>query len=135
MIVAAQAGPLLAGALVGVEGIFALTVPLVVAPMSDGSGQRLPYIALAVALMPVPLVLIGVSGSLLLIGLALLVFYVGYFASNSTQTDRQSPRPGRGSVWDRRIGRHQVDESCRPRESLAGQRCRRPALGCLDFES
>jgi hypothetical protein len=47
-LIAAQAGPLVAGALVAVEGVFALTVPLVVGPMSDRSGQWLPYLAVVV---------------------------------------------------------------------------------------
>ncbi|MDP8968208.1 MAG: MFS transporter, partial [Actinomycetota bacterium] len=79
VIVAAQAGPVVAGALVAVEGIFALTVPLVVGPLSDRSGRRLPYMAGAGAVAGVALVLIGLSGPLLLIALSLVVFYVAYF--------------------------------------------------------
>lgn len=80
VIVAAQAGALVAGALVAIEGIFALTVPLVVGPLSDRSGRRLPFLAGAGAVAAAALVLIGLSGPLALIALSVAVFYVGYFA-------------------------------------------------------
>lgn len=79
VIVAAQSGPLVAGALVAIEGIFALTVPLVIGPLSDRSGKRLPYLAGAGLVAAAALVLIGLSGPLLLIAVAVAVFYVAYF--------------------------------------------------------
>ena len=79
VVVAAQAGPLVAGALVAIEGAFALTVPLVVGPLSDRSGQRLPFLAGAGGVAAVALVLIGLSGPLLLIALSVALFYVAYF--------------------------------------------------------
>ncbi|MBW3607197.1 MAG: MFS transporter [Actinobacteria bacterium] len=80
VIVAAQAGPLVAGALVAIEGVFALIVPLVVGPLSDRTGRRLPYLAGAGAVAAAALVVIGLSGPLLLIAVAVAVFYVAYFA-------------------------------------------------------
>ena len=79
VIVAAQAGPLVAGALVAIEGVFALSVPLVVGPLSDRSGRRLPFLAGAGAVAAAALVLIGLSAPLLLIALSVMVFYVAYF--------------------------------------------------------
>lgn len=79
VIVAAQAGPLVAGALVAIEGVFALSVPLVIGPLSDRSGRRLPFLAGAGAVAAAALVLIGLSAPLLLIALSVMVFYVAYF--------------------------------------------------------
>lgn len=80
VLVAAQAGPVVAGALVAVEGVFALTVPLVVGPLSDRTGRRLPYLAVAGAVAGVTLVLIGLTDPLLLVAAWVMVFYIAYFA-------------------------------------------------------
>jgi len=80
VLVAAEAGPVVAGALVAVEGVFALTVPLVVGPLSDRTGQRLPYLAIAGAVAGTTLVLIGLTDPLVLVAAWVMVFYVAYFA-------------------------------------------------------
>ncbi len=80
VLVAAQAGPLVAGALVAVEGVFALTVPLVVGPKSDRTGHRLPYLAIAGAVAGAALALIGLTDPLLLTAALAMLFYVAYFA-------------------------------------------------------
>ena len=80
VLVAAQAGPVVAGALVAVEGVFALTVPLIVGPLSDRTGHRLPYMAVAGAVAGVMLVLIGLTDPLLLVAAWVMVFYIAYFA-------------------------------------------------------
>ena len=79
VVVAAQAGPLVAGALVAGEGVFALFVPLVVGPLSDRSGRRLPYLAGAGAVAAAMLVLVGLSGPLLVVALSVALFYIAYF--------------------------------------------------------
>ena len=41
----AEAGPLAAGSLVAIEGLFALALPPLIGPWSDRTGKRLPFIA------------------------------------------------------------------------------------------
>jgi len=80
VLVAAQAGPVVAGAVVAVEGVFALTVPLVVGPLSDRTGHRLPFMAGAGAVAASALVLIALSDALVVLALWAALFYLGYFA-------------------------------------------------------
>ena len=80
VLVAAQAGPLVAGALVAVEGLFALSVPLVVGPRSDRTGHRLPYMAVAGAVAGTALVLMGLTDPLAFLAVWMMLFYGAYFA-------------------------------------------------------
>lgn len=74
---------LLIGAVVGGEGLIALTLPLWVGSLSDRTrtplGGRLPYIILGAALCAAALALLPFTASMLSIALLVLVFYVGYF--------------------------------------------------------
>lgn len=81
MLLAAQSGPLVAGALVALEGVFALLVPPLIGPATDrAGGRRLPFVAVAGAVSAAALVLIGLGGPLWLIAIWLAVFQAGYFA-------------------------------------------------------
>jgi len=78
------AGPALAGAIIGAEGVFALLVPLAIGTRSDRTrsrfGARMPYLVAGVALAATSLALVPFAGSLVLIAALLGLFYLGYFA-------------------------------------------------------
>ncbi|HWT95950.1 MAG TPA: MFS transporter, partial [Solirubrobacteraceae bacterium] len=76
----AEAGPLVAGSLVAIEGLFALLLPPLVGPWSDRRGQRLPFIAVAALVSAAALGLMAVGGPLWLLALWIAVFQTGYFA-------------------------------------------------------
>jgi MFS family permease len=76
----AESGPLVAGALVAMEGVFALLVPPLLGPASDRAGRRLPFVAGAGALGAAALVLIGLGGPLWLVAVWIALFQIGYFA-------------------------------------------------------
>jgi MFS family permease len=76
----AESGPLVAGALVAMEGVFALLVPPLLGPASDGAGRRLPFVAAAGVLSAAALVLIGIGGPLWLVAVWIALFQIGYFA-------------------------------------------------------
>jgi MFS family permease len=76
----AKSGPLVAGALVAMEGVFALVVPPLVGPRSDRHGRRLPFIAAAGALSTAALVLMALGGPLWLFAVWIALFQIGYFA-------------------------------------------------------
>lgn len=75
-----KSGPLVAGALVAMEGLFALVVPPLIGPWSDRAGRRLPFVAAAGLLSTAALVLMALGGPLWLLALWIAVFQVGYFA-------------------------------------------------------
>src|SRR4051812_8817499 len=80
VLLADRAGPLAAGALVAIEGVFALLLPPLVGPWSDRTGPRLPFVAAAGAAATVGLVLLAVGGPLGLLALWLALFQAAYFA-------------------------------------------------------
>jgi len=75
-----ESGPLVAGALVALEGVFALVVPPLLGPATDRAGGRLPFVAGAAALGAAALGLIALGGPLWLLGVWIALFQVGYFA-------------------------------------------------------
>lgn len=75
-----QSGPLVAGALVAMEGVFALLLPPIVGPWSDRYGRRLPFVAAAGAIATAALVLMALGGPLWLFAVWIALFQVGYFA-------------------------------------------------------
>jgi Na+/melibiose symporter-like transporter len=76
-------GPLVSGALLATEGVFALFVPTIVGRMSDrtrsGLGGRLPFLLVAAPMAALGLIAAPFANSLLLIALAIAVFYIAYF--------------------------------------------------------
>ena len=74
-----------AGAIIGAEGVFALLVPVAVGARSDRTrsrfGSRMPFLAAGTLLMVVALLVLPATRSLLVVALALCVFYIGYFTS------------------------------------------------------
>ncbi|HWC25504.1 MAG TPA: MFS transporter [Solirubrobacteraceae bacterium] len=75
----ADTGPLAAGALVGLEGIFALIVPSAVGRRAR-PGARLRIIGLAALLAAAGLVTIAIGGALPIVVVGLVAFYAAYFA-------------------------------------------------------
>jgi MFS family permease len=80
VVLEARAGPLVAGALVGMEGLFALLLAPIVGPWSDRHGKRLPFIAAAGLVGVVALALLAVGGPLGLLAVWMALFQVAYFA-------------------------------------------------------
>lgn len=78
-------GPAVTGVIIGGEGIFALFVPIIVGVWSDSLrtriGGRLPFMLAGAALAVLALLAMPFgSGSLVVIGVALVAFFVAYFA-------------------------------------------------------
>ncbi|MGI8439244.1 MAG: MFS transporter [Thermoleophilaceae bacterium] len=77
-------GPLAAGLLIGGEGVVGLFLPALVGSWSDSTrsrlGPRLPFVLVATAVGAAALVLLPFLGSVLAVALAVLVFYMAYFA-------------------------------------------------------
>jgi MFS family permease len=76
--------PTAVGALIGLEGAFALVVPLASGAISDRLppsplGRRLPFVLLGAPLAAAGLVLLPFSSSTGIAGAAVLVFFVGYY--------------------------------------------------------
>jgi MFS family permease len=76
--------PAAVGALIGVEGAFALVVPLVAGTVSDRLppsplGRRLPFVVVGAPLAATALALLPFSSSTAIAGLSVLVFFVGYY--------------------------------------------------------
>jgi MFS family permease len=76
--------PTAVGALIGLEGAFALVVPLAAGGISDRLppsplGRRLPFVLLGAPLAAAGLVLLPFSPSTGIAGAAVLVFFVGYY--------------------------------------------------------
>jgi MFS family permease len=92
------------GAVLALEGLVALVVPLLVGPLSDRTstrfGARRPWLLAALLPMVAALVVVAEAGSLLVTGLVLVVFYVAYYVY---ETPYRSMYPDRVSA--RRLGR------------------------------
>ncbi|MDQ1705902.1 MAG: maltose/moltooligosaccharide transporter [Frankiaceae bacterium] len=76
--------PARVGALIGGEGAFALTVPLFAGAMSDRLspsplGRRLPFVLAGLPLVTTGLLLLPWATSYLVAGVAVLLFFVGYY--------------------------------------------------------
>ena len=71
------------GVIIGLEGLIALWLPLVVGSWSDGLstriGGRLPFLIVGTPVLVIGLVAMGFVGSVLTLGGAALVFFFGYF--------------------------------------------------------
>lgn len=74
-----RAGPAAAGALVAMEGAFAMVVPLLVGPWSDRVGRRLPFVAAAGLLGVVALSLMAIGGPVGLLALWIVLWEIAYF--------------------------------------------------------
>jgi MFS family permease len=76
---------LVIGIIVGLEGLVALWLPLVVGSWSDRLrtrlGGRLPFLIAATPVLVAGLVAMGFVGSVATLGAAALVFFVGYFVA------------------------------------------------------
>jgi len=85
VLVAGLSSPAVAGALIGLEGVFALLVPILVGSRSDRTrsrlGSRMPFLAGGAALAAVALLVLPAAQSLVVAAVALAVFYVGYFTA------------------------------------------------------
>lgn len=83
VLLADVAGPTAIGALIGIEGLLAIFLPIVIGSWSDRVdtriGRRMPFILVAAAVAVVALILMPAFGSLLALGVLLFCFYVGYF--------------------------------------------------------
>ncbi len=76
--------PTAVGALIGVEGAFALAVPLAAGAISDRLppsplGRRMPFVLLGTPLAVAGVALLPFSPSVVLAGAAVLAFFVGYY--------------------------------------------------------
>lgn len=71
------------GILVGGEGLFALVLPVLVGSWSDRLrtrlGGRLPFVLAGAPVAAVGLLAMGIAGSLVVVALAVAVFFAGYF--------------------------------------------------------
>lgn len=78
------AGAAVTGLLIGAEGLFALMIPVVIGGWSDQVrtrlGRRMPFLLAATPVAAVALIVMPVFGSLLVLALALMLFYAAYFA-------------------------------------------------------
>jgi len=83
-LVAELSSPMVAGALIGGEGLFALLVPVLVGRRSDRTrsrfGSRMPYLVAGGGLAAGCLALLPFAPTLALVALALGGFYLGYFS-------------------------------------------------------
>lgn len=83
VLLADVAGPTVIGALIGIEGLLAIFLPILIGSWSDRVdtrfGRRMPFLLVATPLAVVALILMPIFGSLLAIGVLLFCFYVGYF--------------------------------------------------------
>lgn len=84
VIIERLSGPAVTGLLIGGEGIVGIFLPSLVGAWSDRTdtrlGSRMPFILGATALAVASLLTLPILGSLLAIAVALLVFWVSYFA-------------------------------------------------------
>ena len=69
------------GLLIGLEGVIALWLPIVVGRWSDELGRRLPFLAWATPVAALSLVAIGLSGSFAPLALAVVLFFLAYFVA------------------------------------------------------
>lgn len=91
-------GPMVSGALLATAGVFALFVPTIVGRMSDRTrsrlGGRLPFLLVATPVAALGLIAAPFANSLLLIALAIAVFYIAYliYFTPYMTTRRRPPR-------------------------------------------
>lgn len=77
--------PATVGALIGGEGAFALVVPLISGALSDRlpattpGGRRMPFVMIGAPLAAAGLVILPFAPDIQLAGLAILMFFVGYY--------------------------------------------------------
>lgn len=79
VILSRSAGPAGTGALVALEGVFAILVPLAVGPWSDRLGARLPFVAFAGILATASLLLMAIGGPLGVLAIWIALFQIAYF--------------------------------------------------------
>jgi maltose/moltooligosaccharide transporter len=76
-------GPALTGAMIGGEGLFGLFMPLLMGNWSDGVetrfGSRMPFMFAAAPALVITLVAMPLLHSIVLLGVLLALFYIGYF--------------------------------------------------------
>ena len=88
----------MSGALLATEGVFAPFVPTIVGRMSDRTrsrlGGRLPFLLVAAPMAALGLIAAPFANSLVLIALAIAVFYIAYFIyfTPYMTTRRRPPR-------------------------------------------
>ncbi|MGI8632672.1 MAG: MFS transporter [Solirubrobacterales bacterium] len=105
-------GPAVTGALIGMEGLFALAFPVMVGAWSDRTdtrfGRRLPFMLAATPLAVLALVLMPFVGSLLALSVLLLGFWLAYFTyyppyralyPDLVPTDLRGRSQGAQKVW------------------------------------
>lgn len=80
-----QASTVAIGTIIGAEGLMALWVPVLVGDRSDRLrtriGGRLPFIIVGTPLMAACLCVVGLVGSVALMGVLVALFFVGYFTA------------------------------------------------------
>lgn len=79
MVLSQRTGPAGTGALVALEGVFAILVPLAIGPWSDRLGARLPFVAFAGVLGAAALLLMAIGGPLGVLALWIVLFQIAYF--------------------------------------------------------
>lgn len=79
MVLSQRAGPAGTGALVALEGVFAILVPLAIGPWSDRLGARLPFVAFAGVLGAAALLLMAIGGPLGVLAIWIVLFQIAYF--------------------------------------------------------
>lgn len=84
VVIAHNSGPIIVGLLIGGEGFFGIGTPAVVGALTDKNsrtvGGRLRFCYIAAALSAATLVVVGLLHSVVAIGVAIAVFYIGYYA-------------------------------------------------------
>lgn len=82
--VISSASPVQVGVLVGGEGFFALFLPTLVGAWTDRTsthvGHRLRFLAGSAVIAMVALVVLGAFGGVVVVGISVAVFYIGYYA-------------------------------------------------------
>lgn len=76
-------GPVIIGLIIGAEGFFGLFMPFIFGVLVDRIqhvGERIKYLLPATIAMAAALVISGLLNNLLLIGLMVALFYIGYYA-------------------------------------------------------
>jgi len=79
VVLSQRTGPAGTGALVALEGVFAILVPLAIGPWSDRLGARLPFVAFAGVLGAAALLLMAIGGPLGVLALWIVLFQIAYF--------------------------------------------------------
>ena len=79
VVLSQRTGPAGTGALVALEGVFAILVPLAVGPWSDRVGKRLPFVGFAGILGAAALLLMAFGGPLGVLAIWIVLFQIAYF--------------------------------------------------------